>query len=132
MARVRTVCCRAKQCRVRSGPPDRSGGTEGTRQVPGANRANLARSASLSARARQLTPQAIEREGFVVRSRGPGRRPGGNSAILALGAALALAFPGAAAAGTGGAVTPGSAPPPPSSEAGAPAAAPTAGAISLL
>lgn len=67
-----------------------------------------------------------------MRSSGPGRRPGAKSAILALGAALALAFPGAAAAGTGGAVTPGSAPPPPSSEAGAPAAAPTAGAISLL
>src|SRR5215467_9559129 len=45
---------------------------------------------------------------------------------------MALALPTAAIAGTGGAVTPSSAPPPPSSEAGAPAAVPTAGAISLL
>jgi murein DD-endopeptidase MepM/ murein hydrolase activator NlpD len=52
--------------------------------------------------------------------------------VATLGAALALAFPAAAVAETGGAVTPGSAPPPPSSDAGAPAAAPTAGAISLL
>ncbi len=45
---------------------------------------------------------------------------------------MASAVPAPALAGTGGAVTPGSAPPPPSSEAGAPAAAPSAGAISLL
>jgi murein DD-endopeptidase MepM/ murein hydrolase activator NlpD len=52
--------------------------------------------------------------------------------VATLGAALALAFPAAALAETGGAVTPGSAPPPPSSDTGAPAAAPSAGAISLL
>jgi murein DD-endopeptidase MepM/ murein hydrolase activator NlpD len=52
--------------------------------------------------------------------------------VATLGMALALAFPAAAAAETGGAVTPGSAPPPAASEAGAPAAAPSAGAISLV
>ena len=36
---------------------------QGPLQVPGANRTKTIRSASLSARARQLTPQAIEREG---------------------------------------------------------------------
>jgi murein DD-endopeptidase MepM/ murein hydrolase activator NlpD len=51
--------------------------------------------------------------------------------MLTLGATLALAFPAAAAATTGGAVIPGATPPPPSSDAGAPAAAPTAGSISL-
>jgi murein DD-endopeptidase MepM/ murein hydrolase activator NlpD len=65
-----------------------------------------------------------------VRSRRSGRWPGAKSVVAAI--ALALAFPAAAAAETGGAVIPGSAPPPPSSEAGAPAAAPTAGAISLV
>jgi murein DD-endopeptidase MepM/ murein hydrolase activator NlpD len=67
-----------------------------------------------------------------VRSRGPGRRPGARSVAAALGAALALAMPASALADTGGAFTPGSAPPPPSSEAGAPAAAPTTGAITLV
>lgn len=67
-----------------------------------------------------------------MRRRGPGRWPGARSVVATLGAALALAFPAAAVAETGGAVTPGSAPPPPSSDAGGPAAAPTAGAISLL
>ena len=67
-----------------------------------------------------------------MRSGRSGRRPGATSLAATLGAALALAFPGAALAATGGAVTPGAAPPPPSSEAGTPAAAPTAGAISLL
>jgi murein DD-endopeptidase MepM/ murein hydrolase activator NlpD len=65
-----------------------------------------------------------------VRSERSGRRPGVKSVVAAI--AMALAFPAAAVAGTGGAVTPGSAPPPPSSEAGAPAAAPTAGVVSLL
>lgn len=50
----------------------------------------------------------------------------------ALAAALALSLPSAAAAETGGAVTPPGSAPPPSSEAGAPAEAPTAGAISLV
>lgn len=68
----------------------------------------------------------------MERSGRSGRRPGAKSVLASAVAALALSFPAAAAAVTGGAVTPGSAPPPPGSEAGAPAAAPTAGAISLL
>jgi murein DD-endopeptidase MepM/ murein hydrolase activator NlpD len=52
--------------------------------------------------------------------------------LATLAMALALTFPAAAAADTGGAVTPGATPPPPTSEPGAPAAAPTAGAISLV
>jgi murein DD-endopeptidase MepM/ murein hydrolase activator NlpD len=67
-----------------------------------------------------------------VRSGRSGRWPGAKSVVAALGTALALAFPGAAVAATGGAVMPGAAPPPPTTEAGAPAAAPSAGAITLL
>jgi murein DD-endopeptidase MepM/ murein hydrolase activator NlpD len=67
-----------------------------------------------------------------LRSSRPGRRPGAKSVVAILGVALGLALPAAAAADTGGAVTPGSAPPPAASETGAPAAAPTAGAISLV
>ncbi len=52
--------------------------------------------------------------------------------IATLAAALTLVLPAAAAAETGGAVTPSGSAPPPPSESGAPAAAPTAGAISLL
>jgi murein DD-endopeptidase MepM/ murein hydrolase activator NlpD len=53
---------------------------------------------------------------------------------IAISAVLALtAFPAAsAAASTGGAFTPAAAPPPPSSPSGAPAAAPSAGALSLV
>ncbi|MDX6625077.1 MAG: hypothetical protein QOE56_66 [Solirubrobacterales bacterium] len=50
------------------------------------------------------------------------------SAVLALTAFLAAS----AAASTGGAFTPAAAPPPPSSPSGAPAAAPSAGALSLV
>jgi murein DD-endopeptidase MepM/ murein hydrolase activator NlpD len=67
-----------------------------------------------------------------VRIARSGRRPGAKWVLATLATALALAFPAAAGAETGGAVTPGATPPPPSSEAGAPAAAPTAGAISLV
>jgi murein DD-endopeptidase MepM/ murein hydrolase activator NlpD len=67
-----------------------------------------------------------------VRIARSGRRPVAKSVLATLAMVLALAFPAVAAAETGGAVTPGAAPPPPSSEAGAPAAAPTAGAISLV
>src|SRR6185503_9984114 len=42
-----------------------AGNPRGTRRVPGANRTPV-RSAALSARARQLTPQAREREGSVA------------------------------------------------------------------
>jgi murein DD-endopeptidase MepM/ murein hydrolase activator NlpD len=52
--------------------------------------------------------------------------------VAALAASLALGCPAAALATTGGAVTPGAEPPPAASEAGAPAAAPSAGAISLV
>ncbi|MGV1048875.1 MAG: M23 family metallopeptidase [Solirubrobacterales bacterium] len=53
---------------------------------------------------------------------------------ISISAALALAaiFATAAAATTGGAFTPTAAPPPPSSPAGAPAAAPSAGELSLV
>jgi hypothetical protein len=51
--------------------------------------------------------------------------------VAAFVAALTAVLPATAAAGTGGAFTPTAAPPPPGSEAGSPAAAPTAGAITL-
>jgi murein DD-endopeptidase MepM/ murein hydrolase activator NlpD len=57
----------------------------------------------------------------------------GTAGSIAISAVLALAaiFAPAALAGTGGAFTPAAAPPPPSSPAGAPAAAPSAGELSL-
>src|SRR4051812_30095168 len=42
-------------------------------KAPGANRTNTFVARSLSARARQLTPQAVEREGSLVRSAFKGR-----------------------------------------------------------
>src|SRR6478672_1149225 len=54
--------------------PDGSGGTAGTVAGPGGESDETVRSATLSARARQLTPQAVEREAAWFRAlREPGR-----------------------------------------------------------
>src|SRR5207237_4269322 len=54
--------------------------------------------------------------------------------LVSVAAAIALlaSFVGAAAASTGGAGTPGAAPPPKGSPDGAPAASPSAGAVTLV
>src|ERR1044072_1843844 len=68
--------CRANNCRSPAAEGGGSGGTAGTVAGPGGESAEVGRSASLSARARQLTPQAKKE-----RARGTQRRPafvGGN------------------------------------------------------
>ena len=100
--------------------PGGSGGTAGTLAGPGGESDETVRSATLSARARQLTPQAVEREAAWFRAR---REPGLDwrelSFTVALAALLAI-LPGSAAAAiaTGGAPTAAGGPPAPPSATG--------------
>ena len=118
--------------------PDRpagSGGTAGANAGPGGESDETVRSASLSARARQLTPQASEREGTWFAAR---REPASGRRATAVhsrtGGAPHGARAGASAAiSTGGAPTPGGPPPARSSPTGAPApGSPSAGILSLV
>ena len=93
------------RCRIPAAHPDGSGGTAGTVAGPRGESDEKVRSASLSARARQLTPQAIEREGRGTQQT---RRPalvGGSFLQSRRSALLAPSGPRAAAATTGGAPT---------------------------
>ena len=75
-----------------------AGEPQGPLQVPGANRTKPSVARSLSARARQLTPQAVEREGSVVPQHCRARAQIGGHGITVAVAALLATLPASAAA----------------------------------
>jgi len=92
----------------------------------------LIRSASLSARARQLTPQAIEREAGLRDKGKPGARATGTITVLAALLLSAIFAATGASAATGGAGTPAGSPTQRGSATGGPASEPSAGTLTLL